>query len=90
MTKAGGRHDRDAMDCIPLFGPVLRVFGRPTPVHDEVVVRVVLDNACAAVAVGDEVSPSGSTRCRSAGQTCSARDRARQAALCCEPVFRRM
>src|SRR4030095_7579130 len=52
--------DRDAVDRIPLvWSRVLRVLGWPAPVHDEVVVRVVLDDACAAVAVGDEVGPVG-------------------------------
>src|ERR1700746_690787 len=53
--------DRDAVDRIPLVrSRVPRILGRLAPVHDEVVVRIVLDDACAAVAVGDEVSPVGS------------------------------
>src|SRR5215471_15277516 len=52
--------DRDAVDRIPLVrSRVPRVLGRLAPVHDEVVVRVVLDDACAAVAVSDEISPVG-------------------------------
>src|SRR5438067_12509361 len=52
--------DRDAVDRIPLVrSGVLRILGRPAPVHDEVVVGVVLGDACAAVAVGDEVGPVG-------------------------------
>src|SRR5215813_1010058 len=52
--------DRDAVDRIPLVrSRVPRILGRLAPVHDEVVVRVVLDDAFAAVAVGDEVSPVG-------------------------------
>src|SRR5215475_15032398 len=52
--------DRDAMDRIPLVrSRVPRILGRVAPVHDELVVRAVLGDAFAAVAVGDEVGPVG-------------------------------
>src|ERR1700692_4137261 len=45
--------DRDAVDRIPLVrSRVPRILGRLAPVYDEVVVRVVLGDAFAAVAVG--------------------------------------
>src|SRR5262244_3081748 len=52
--------NRDAVHRIPLVrSRVLRILGRLAPVHNEVVVGVVLDNTGAAVAVGDEVGPVG-------------------------------
>ena len=52
--------DRDAVDRIPLVRPrVLRILGRPAPVHQELAVLVELGDACAAVAVADEERPVG-------------------------------
>ena len=54
------RADRDAVDGVPLVrARVLRILGRPAPVHDELVVGVELRDARPAVPVGDEVRPVG-------------------------------